>query len=639
MIQFALAVTPLLAFYGYCLLFGRKGYCRQESVMFLVSSSLVVTLFFSAWLGILWQVTFLLIAFGVAITIYETKIIFLIVRPGMVLKEAFVSPIMLHLVMTIALLAILTLNKAELAFWDDFTHWAVVSKDIFTRDAFPVSVTGAFFGDYPPGTALFHYFFLFANGLNDRGVYSEQLAMWAQGILVISSGCMLLSHALKRGPLYSLLIFLTALFAVFTYTDGFLTLMVDHVIGVYFAACVICIVLDENDERWLPVVSLGTVALSLFKLNAEFFSLAVIALALTNLCFRSAERTKGRKVRFFKDELFVRGSLVLALAVILIFTCKWMWGNHIESQDVERAFRVNNSTGSMVSWVFNPTENEKNISTKFFNAMVPGVEKSFEETRKSVTNNPFKIALLPIVLLSVLVVCIGEDRVRLGVLTAVIYAGFLLFCIGLLFFYQRSFDFNVAVHLSSFGRYLSHYFLAIVFLAFGLILNACASNKSIGFSVSLMLISSIFLMNPIPATRLAEFLGLTESNKQILRATRSKYSEFLNEHSTLRRDSTRTVLIWQCANGIESLLMSYDLYPANVGRIPNLGPECGSTGSVGKEVFEGFPFDKYDYLIVAQSNEWFSDTFADRFPLLEPDSKMQLYKITSQSGRAIFTLQ
>ncbi len=63
---------------------------------------------------------------------------------------------------------------------------------------------------------------------------------------------------------------------------------------------------------------------------------------------------------------------------------------------------------------------------------------------------------------------------------------------------------------------------------------------------------------------------------------------------------------------------------AAVARIPNLGPECGSTGSVGNEVFERFPFDKYNYLIVAQSNEWFWSAFADRLPHLERDSRMRL---------------
>lgn len=637
MIQVVLATPSIMAFYGYCLLLGRKGYCRQDAAAFFVMSIIIVVLFISAWLGLLWPVTFALIAGGMAVAIFEMKFRFLSAEVDVVRKEGRAHPILLHLILAFGLFAVLIINKAQLFFWDDFSHWAVVSKDIFTRDAFPIPSNGvSIFYDYPPGSALAHYFFLFPQKLYGPGLYSEKIAMWAQGLMIISALGMLLTNAFKKGLLYFLIMFVTTLFAVFTYTEGFLTLMVDHVIGLYFAGCVICIVLGKNDNGLLLVVAVAALALSLLKLNAEYFSLAIIAMALINLFFKLDVKIQAKTLKGLVPPSIQRGVFIVMVSVVLIFLFRWIWQSHLDANGAPRAFDGDVSRGGAVSWLFNPTENEAKVSDKFISALMPGAEKTFVETLKSVTNNPFKIAFIPITLITVVVIFIGGDRARLGTLTAVVYAGFFSFCAGLLFFYQRSFNFNEAIHLVSFGRYVAQYFLAIPFLAFALILHAWTPVKNISLLGLALLIAATFLINPIPTIRIMEFIGITAGNREYLSAVRSGYNDFIEKYPFLRGNSVRAVIVWQCADGVDSLLMSYDLHPAGVARIPNMGFECGSTGSGGEEVFDRFPFRTYDYLIVAQSNDFFWSTYANRLPLLERDSRMRLYKIKSEGEKVMF---
>lgn len=77
---------------------------------------------------------------------------------------------------------LILLNNQELVHYDNFSHWGTVVKEIFLNNAFPTEWTHVSdFTNYPPGTAVFIYYFMKAT------FPSEGMALFGQYLIISSS--------------------------------------------------------------------------------------------------------------------------------------------------------------------------------------------------------------------------------------------------------------------------------------------------------------------------------------------------------------------------------------------------------------------------------------------------------------------
>src|SRR5699024_8009522 len=74
------------------------------------------------------------------------------------------------------------LSNQELVHYDNFSHWGTVVKEIFLNNALPTEWTHiSDFTNYPPGTAIFIYYFMKAT------FPSEGMALFGQYLIISSS--------------------------------------------------------------------------------------------------------------------------------------------------------------------------------------------------------------------------------------------------------------------------------------------------------------------------------------------------------------------------------------------------------------------------------------------------------------------
>jgi hypothetical protein len=177
------------------------------------------------------------------------------------------------IVAAIALLAwISAINeKAEFHSSDEFTHWGFMIRSIYEANTFHFSASPLYFQDYTPGLALFSYHALLLLG------YTEGNASLSYAFMVCCLIAPFLRPAIRLGPIWFLLVLAIALLSVAKYGHGLSTVLVDHVLSLYFAGTIAAYYAISGRERGRFVLPVMLGALTLTK-NAQLFALIAAAI-------------------------------------------------------------------------------------------------------------------------------------------------------------------------------------------------------------------------------------------------------------------------------------------------------------------------------------------------------------------------
>nr|MBF0684849.1 hypothetical protein [Pseudomonas sp.] len=83
--------------------------------------------------------------------------------------------------------------------WDEFSHWALITKYILADERLFDADTGVLFKSYPPGAALIHFFFATSFGpINEFEVVFSHFLLFVAGL--IASAGVLADRARGFGP-------------------------------------------------------------------------------------------------------------------------------------------------------------------------------------------------------------------------------------------------------------------------------------------------------------------------------------------------------------------------------------------------------------------------------------------------------
>jgi hypothetical protein len=169
-------------------------------------------------------------------------------------------------VFAILVVAVFVMNfNQRLHIWDEFNHWGMRLKHIFTYNALQIyTEPGAWTLNpmcfYPPGTALLCYLFSYTG-------FSEWKALFSQQLFLLLLLAPFLKDIFKKEKLVLSIVFFSMLVLFFGAADAYATLYVDSLLGILFGFALVYYVLfaRNNDSFGLFITVCMVAMLTLTK--------------------------------------------------------------------------------------------------------------------------------------------------------------------------------------------------------------------------------------------------------------------------------------------------------------------------------------------------------------------------------------
>ena len=171
--------------YGWCAYLVNEKKIKVEFALSILISGIGSIVFFAGILNILAEASYTIWFLGIFLAIcslIKHKNIFKLLSPG----------IIVFLIALVVLMALLYGSK--FTSYDNFSHWAVVSRLILQNDRFPTMHDDIImFQSYPTGSASFIYYIC-----KTTGIHAEWMMMYAQATAIIASIIPLFTFARKK---------------------------------------------------------------------------------------------------------------------------------------------------------------------------------------------------------------------------------------------------------------------------------------------------------------------------------------------------------------------------------------------------------------------------------------------------------
>jgi hypothetical protein len=616
-----LQILSLCSFLGFYIYFSKKDISNLCCYLFFITSTLILITYILGFIGFLNIGTLLIHVTGVALFIFNLKNFF---KLNNYKSQA---PIYAFLICIVFITLGLYFTGARIYYWDDLTHWAIVSRDLFVYDKFPSPVNGSdFYVDYPPGTALFHYYFLYPLKILSPINYIETSALLGQSIIIISSGLCFIKLSLTKFKFYNLFVALTILILVFTGSEGLNSLMVDSLIGIYFGAAIFLTINGKTNFDFLNVV-LACLTISLFKPTGILFSLTIAYILAITIIYKKYNGDNSSTITNYNWKKILFIFLVLIAA---IFSMKFSWNIYVDSVS-SPVWNYKFKFKDLYFLFSNASDDQKQIISNFYNAITPNFNLVFKDFIRSSENYIFQYYFYLIILIT-LYSLIKVKNNLFNLIFLNIFITFIGYCSVLLFTYLFLFTTPDGLALASFSRYVSSFSICLVLFVYTIIFN----NQFKNYKFCLILILLPLLINPIYISRISHAF-YANPNIKTIRMERVNYENLILQHPFLRLKSSKIILVSECTGGYDRLLLSYDLFPAKVSRFPQLSPNCKSdTLTFGKSpIFDNFDFNEHDFIIVVNSSTWFINSYGKYFDNIDGTFPM-LFKISSHQDTIKF---
>lgn len=585
--------------------------CRMEDSAFLLTAIFFIILYISSFLALLMETAIILFIAGILLFIFESK---KIIDEKISINKYF--PLLWIALCLTIIFGFLVINDITPHFWDDFTHWAVLPKLIFFERGLPqTNEFGQFFPDYLPSTSLFSFLFQTTQLLFDLA-YQEKLALMSQAFILMACFVSIIYRAAASKWLF---VYCNMLFVAisFTHVNGFATMMIEHVMGFFFATCV-CLCTSHKLKSNTIVILLGAVALALFKGHGIYLALVVL------ICFTISNSASSKDSRADYQVWFRNLGFAVPAAVIAVFL-RELWSIHVNTIGADLIYGFDVSWKELYTSILSPNPQQQAIINSFIYELTP----NFFKNESLNPSNPFDFWIY-LFFIGLSWVIFNSDYARTDasfILT--ITVGLCCFLMGLLMLYIHGVDPVSASRMTSFTRFLSPFFIALICMILVYIWDSkYSSTKKI---LSILMLTAPLLFNPVAIKRIYYFISGTGDNERVLQL-RSSLGTSLNHLKILLEGHQSIGIIWQCPKGIEAFVLSYDLIPHNAARIPHQGPvDCnslpGDTPNIGLETSLE-KITKFNYLLLATPNPWLINKFSALGAEFPEDSNFLLYSVS-----------
>lgn len=473
-------------------------------------------------------------------------------------------------------------SHTHMHLWDEFAQWGARAKLIATQNILFSDSSVLARPDYPPGSAVFYYwFFAFSP-------YNEGLAHLAQQLLLLFPlGVLVKDYPWERWQRSFLVLSFAVLILLILHvrmaTD--VTLYVDGLIGLYFGIMLLCYYYSERkltDIFFLIPTVFFFVSLK-GHITGLLFFLCVI------LFIDQAHRAKHPFKSFF--------ALLLLIVVGLISYWSWhiyLYWHHPSPQTIFRA------------WPTLPLSPEQFAVIGRF-------------ALKILKYLPTAIAILLVAAASVILAKNEERRHDLKVFHAALLIGFIFYLGILLCMYLFVFSTYESLHLASLPRYLKIYFVAWGLFAYGAIIPEWRESmfgqhqRLSGILIAIALIAfPTYLFyghyrhhkNDIKPHSL---LRLRQSLRPLVIATKKRVPP-----------NGKIFLVWQNSKGFERVILGYELIPRSISPQPSSFGKPYAPDDIWTKNLTRWRLKRlmvnYDYVLLAYTDDPFWEAYGELFP-------------------------
>ena len=283
----------LLSFLGYTVYLKKKFDLKIEFAPIVICSSIGILMFLAGIFHIMPIAKFAIIIIG-------------LIQLRLIKKDSFNTEeiVKLSVFLLVALYFLNYLKNSMFIHYDNFSHWALVVREMLETNALPTSASKLIeFNSYPTGTAGFIYFISKIVG------NSEGIKAFAQMILLLSSIFSLTVFINKKN--WYLSIVLVALSIYFFVYNVFITnLLVDTILPVLGIAIVAILVYyrDYDLEKILKFTMPIIAFLPIIKNSGIFFT--IISIVMIYLLINKTDISKKK---------FIGYSIVPSLVLMLLW--------------------------------------------------------------------------------------------------------------------------------------------------------------------------------------------------------------------------------------------------------------------------------------------------------------------------------
>ena len=214
------------------------------SILITVSGILLLT-YLAGLLGILRAGVYFITGLGLFLLVWELRIIYLS------RKLFFSFPFFLFLVLPI--LYWLVHSESKPMFWDEYSHWGVYIREMASTHAFYTADTNAAHPDYPPGTAVWQYFFTLLPGYDEGTVYLAQFVLLMTPLLVLFEALTL------RQWLWVPALLAICVLGLANFGHGIVSLYTDHQLSAWYSGVMLQAALPGRKN----LLEMGVLALPL----------------------------------------------------------------------------------------------------------------------------------------------------------------------------------------------------------------------------------------------------------------------------------------------------------------------------------------------------------------------------------------
>lgn len=636
-----------------------KKYPKLISVFPLfVCTGIIVLLYFSAFVGLLFWINKLIFAVGLLFLIYYLVYI--------LTKSRFSAARIFNFVKTVpsefwffllAGIAWYFFTRRAVLLSDDNFYWAKYAKFIFYNHGFS-GLYGKLIQyniNYPPSAPLFQNFFLQFNNFSENSLY------FAQGIMIFSALVPVIAILRKTRRIF-ILPFIFCFASVLSYFllhgSGFLSLYVDDVMGIIFGTtlAISFVSLKKPSEKLLLLPILFSLAL--FKDNGVILSLIIVFFNLVDFVITyRAEIIQRRKPKRKIILIFI----IIGLIPLVAFTS---WRVYLKTKNT----LSNASASAAIISIQQPSfEEQTNIITDNYlkalysrginyNAFSFPRIKSFLKDRSSIgekvvegiesinknrlTFVEWNVTIIIFCLLISIALSDKQEKARTIGLFLTLFCGLILYTVALLVAYLLFFKLEEATAIRSMARYLDTYFIGIAVVIFAIV--AIVKNNSKNLKIKklfLILFILCFILFSIQFPPFHTLFIYPNNNIERVNNMRADLKP-LSDKIKLNTSNQDSIFADIQFDGIEAPVLQYEILPRKFrgGWIvkKDISEKDIFVNKLSPEQLKDLLSNKnFQYLVVDRTDDSYWPSHQNLFGDIDEAKKYQLFKIEKDPFKLI----
>lgn len=599
---------------------------RIEQTIFLSFLLKILILYLSGLVGTFKIGLYIIYIFNI---IYFIKNIFEIFKNKIKMKEVFETSGIIIFTFLYAFCVIIS-NERIASVWDEFTHWALVVKNMFYLNNLAIGGDSTVVAtSYLSGTSIFQYFIMKLYGTFNEGImYLGQNLLLISIILPIFRNFSLKSF--KSLNIY-ITLFITLFLCSLSYWNLYTSLYVDCMLGYSFFNFIYSYyTLEDGKFKFIQLLCSSIFIIFVKDFGLILFLLGIFIITIDKIFIKNKFNIK-KTIKLLKEPL-----IYLISGLFIKITWLMYVSNHTDATINKTSTGLLKTILMLPKLVNNDSWQETTIKN-FINETYYG----------NIIYFMIRISYIGIIVLFMLLMYnlykkdkLDNENIKKSYkwLTFSLVIGAFGYAFTLLICYLGVFGADEAVKIASYSRYMNSYVVALIMISVYLLLFKYRKDSNEIQKICLICLF-VLISSMEPQSIYSITIGLNSG--------KNKNYELINKYKTDEEKIMKTVkkneriyIISTNTDGFDYWVLRYVFTP-NKTNLENVGWSLGKkysesdiyTKDIQSQEWMKILIDNYDYVYLYKVDEKFSKSYQVLFN--ENVTNRQLYKIDKKNKRLI----